>query len=198
MDNQSGSLVRVPTVLSYPEVLKLSEVPELSNQYCYVIKAYPLDGLSVVAARVKTDKGMQINWKFGDWDGNEINVLGTDHSADWVQKFLSDHSSKILSMMQSIHLYHAQFYFSIVNDDLCLVDIRTALNKFTGPGMVQDIFGKIVPTQTIIDKPVLFDEETLEKVATASKPYDCKVIIKPSLFKTIVRNKAMMPMYAIR
>lgn len=170
----------------------------MANQYVYVIRAYQLDGLSVVAARVKTDDGMQINWKFGDWDGNEINVLGKDNSAKWAKKFLNDYSTKVLAMMQSIRLYHVQFYFSIVDDDLCLVDIRTSLNRFTGPGMVQDIFSRIVPTQKVIGKPVMLDPETLEKVATASKPYDCKIIVKPSLFKTIVRNKAMLPMYALR
>lgn len=195
MDKQSGTLVKVPTLLSYPEVLKFGDIPELKNEFVYVIEAYPLNGLSVVAHRVQTDEGMQINWRLGDWDGNEINPIGKSPNAHWANKFLGEYSPKILQIMQLIQLYHAQFYFSIVDNDLCLVDIRLSLNKFTGPGMVKDIFGKAISVQKEVCKPMLLTPDEWQKMKDEkrSKP----VIIKPSVFKTIMRNKALMPMYAI-
>ncbi len=197
MDKQSGTLVKVPTLLSYPNVFKVTELPELKNEFVYLIEAYPLHGLSVVASRVQTENGIQINWRLGDWDGNEINFLGKDGNAHWANKFMENYSQKILQIMQLIKLFQAQFYFSVVDNDLCLVDIRISLNKFTGPGMVKDIFGKVVRVQREIAKPNVLTPDDWVKLSKNGKAYGQDIIIKPSAFKTIVRNKALMPMYAI-
>ena len=174
--------VEIPTILSYPRVQCLSEVPELNNIFSYVIEQYEMNGLSVVAKR--HDDGTTL--KFGDWDGNELS------SGTLVDSFMNDYASKLMTLMYRIKLDKIQFYFS----GKILVDARMNRDLFLGPGMIKDLFSKLVPTQTIIGKPVVLNKDNLELINGRKPPYDKPVIIKATSFKTIVRGNEMLPMYA--
>jgi hypothetical protein len=179
---------QLPTLLSYPKVLTLDEAPELVGKFVYFIRAYKLQGLAVLIARQKEDVFMRI----GDWDGKVINPKESETATKFVQKY----SQPFIGLMSSAAIPQAIFYLSIDGADMRLVDIRMSLNKFSGPGMVRDLFAKIVDTQEVIKIDNLTPEALLA-IKDNSGSYSGDLIIKPSAFKTIDRNKVMYPMYGL-
>jgi hypothetical protein len=199
-EKQSGSSINIPELLSYPEVLQLRDVPELKDQFVYPIEYYSLNGLAVVVTRDKQGDNFLVSLTFGDWDANIVDLTQQDDDNStnyWGKHYLAKYSDKVLAVMKHIGLSRAELYFSIANNDLILTDIRTHINKFTGPGMVEDLFGKVVPTQRKVVSPLILDEETLDKINKGKRPFNQSMILKPSRFKTITRGKALLPMYAL-
>jgi hypothetical protein len=172
----------VPSVLSYPRVQSLEETPELNGIFVYVVRRYALDGLAVVA--IRNEDGTTL--KFGDWDGNELS------SGPLVDSFLREMASKLLTLMYRTKIEKIQYYIS----NGVLVDARTGRDTFLGPGMVKDVFGRVVHTQSIIGKPIILTKENLDLINSRTPPYDEPIIIKATSFKTIVRGNEMLPMYA--
>jgi len=101
------------------------------------------------------------------------------------QKVGAPYAVVLGALMEKARIPQAQFYFS--GDKL--VDIRTHLNKFVGPGMLRDLCGKVLPTQDIVDIQPL-SKDVLAGINRC-------VILKHSSFKVIVRGNQMIPMYAI-
>ena len=89
--------------------------------------------------------------------------------------------------MQLIKIEQAQFYFAI-EDELTLVDMQLSLNKFAGPGMIKDIFGKIMKTQEII-KTEIIDNRAIEFINKGTGSYEGNLVIKPSRFR-VYHNQA--------
>jgi len=117
-----------PSMLAYPIVDDISKVNEMDGQFVYVLKAYPLDGLSVVIHRRIIKKEAIVNITFGDWDGNVVDLGKQSHLSNMVDNFMNNYSHKFVTVMRTIQLSQAQFY--IVNDsDLRLVDVRMSINK---------------------------------------------------------------------
>ncbi len=77
-----------------------------------------------------------------------------------------------------------------------LVDIRLSLDKFSGPGMVRDLFSKVIPTQEVMKVEIL-DDQSLEAIKNGVGNYSGDLIIKASTFSTIIRDQELIPSYAI-
>lgn len=176
---------QLPTLLSYPKILTLDEIPDLVGKFVYFIRAYDLQGLAVLIARQKDDVFMRI----GDWDGKVINPK----ESEMATKFVQQHSQSFISLMASAAIPQGLFYIST---DMRLVDIRMSLNKFSGPGMVRDLFSKVIDTQEVLKIDSL-TPEVLTAVKGNSGSFTGDLIIKPSAFKTVDRNKVMYPMYGL-
>jgi len=185
----------VPDILAYPKILKLHEIPEIEGQFVYVIKEYKEEGLAIVIYRDEDEGSVYL--AIGDFDGNPINVTNESHPLQWAALDFATHdSSKIVAMMKTAKIKKMILYISVGDDgDLRLVDLRTSLNKFYGPGMIRDLFGKIYPTQEVI-KTIALDEDTLRAIKRGEGSYKGNLIFKCSKFKTVVRGKEMLPLYA--
>lgn len=182
------NIPQLPTLLSYPKILTLDEVPELMGKFVYFVRAYPLQGIAVLIVRQKDEVFMRI----GDWDGKVINPMESEAATTFVKKF----SPHFISLMSSAKIQQAVFYLSVNGSDIRLVDIRTSLNKFSGPGMVRDLFGKIMDTQDVVKIDNL-TPEVLTAIKNNEGSYTGSLIVKPSAFRTIDRTKVMYPMYGI-
>ena len=179
---------QLPTLLSYPKVLTLAEMPELTGKFVYFIRAYKQQGLAVLIARQKDDVYMRI----GDWDGKLLNPIQSESANAFVKK----HSPGLISLMSSAKIPQALFYLSVDGADIRLVDIRLSLNKFSGPGMVRDLFSKTIETQEVLKIDNL-TPEAMTAIKNNEGSYTGNLIIKPSAFKTVDRNKVMFPMYGL-
>lgn len=183
----------IPSLLSYPEIINLRDCPEVSNHLVYVIKKYNEDGLSVLIKRHPKD---QVSVSFGDFDGNMIDITNTNHRYhSAINLFLSKYNNKFVTLMKLINLPQAIFYISVNDTKLVLVDIRLGLDKFSGPGMIRDVFKNIIDTQEVVSI-VHLDDNNLQLIKSHTGQYNHDLIIKTSIFKTIDRGNKVLPAYA--
>jgi hypothetical protein len=190
----SSGISEIPGTLAYPRILNLEEIPEIEGQFAYVIRAYPEDGLAITIYR--DIKNGEVYLSNNDFDGNPIDLSDENHPYMWAAMDFAQHdSSKFVAIMKSASIKQIILYISVDGDELKLVDLRTSLNKFYGPGMIRDLFSKIYPTQEVI-KTIALDEATLDTIKRGKGSYEGDLILKCSKFKTIVRGKEMLPLYA--
>lgn len=169
----------IPESLPYPKINELWQVPELKDKYCYVVKSYPLSGLAILVYRGDDN----LHLRFTDFNGVE---------SDPVEGRLLD---IIITVMKTANIKQSMFYFS----ENKLVDVRLSLNKFCSPGFIKDIFGKAgIPIQEEIGRPIQLDENNMKLLLSGGGDYSCGVVIKPSTFKSIIRNGDVVPMYGVR
>ena len=183
--------IEIPDLLEYPEILPLKDVPSLKNVLCYVIKRYPIEGIGVVITRKE-------GWfcsRISDFSGNLLEPDNKKYSKI-IEKVMGDIVPHLMTLMSYAHMDKLLFYFADV-DNPKLVDVRVSINKFCSPGFVKDIFGRrIVPIQEEIGKPIILNDENLEKLYSGKGDYKEKdFILKPSVFKTIIRDDKLFPLY---
>jgi hypothetical protein len=191
---QSG-LSEVITPLSYPRILDLKDIPEIAGKFVYVIRGYPEDGLAVT---IKRDPAKDDVWVIvSDWDGNNIPLNDAKHPLQGMAMgFVRSDSPKFIEVMRLLKIPQAIFYLSANKDgEFTLVDVRTSLNKFCGPGMVKELFSKVVNTQEILSTTYL-TPEVMSGIQNNVGSYQGDLILKTSAFKTIQRGKEMLPLYA--
>jgi hypothetical protein len=185
-------LSNVPSLLAYPRILDLDDIPEIEGQFVYVIKKYVEEGLSVVIYR----EAGEVYLSLGDFDGNQIELSDEKHPLQKsALEFVQHESSKFVAMMKITGITKIILYISVNDDSWELVDLRASLDKFYGPGMIRDLFGKIFPTQTAV-KTATLDEETLNAIKRGKGSYEGDLILKCSKFKTVARGKELLPLYA--
>jgi hypothetical protein len=190
----SSGTYKVPEALAYPKVLDLRNIPEIEGQFVYVIKGYPEDGLAITIARDIANGEVYLS--INDFDGNPIDLTDDKHPYQWAAlDFAQQDSPKFVSIMRSANIQKVILYVAVDGNDLKLVDLRASLNKFYGPGMIRDLFGKIYPTQEVI-KTIALDEQVLDAIKRGEGSYQGDLVLKCSKFKTIVRGKEMLPLYA--
>lgn len=189
-----SKLPELPSILPYPEILHLTDVVELKGHLAYIIKGYGDNGLSIMINR--DDDNVYVS--IGDWNGNNIDLTNQSHHYyNHSMKFIQEDSSKFVGMMKLLNIKQLMLYFVPENeDDIRLVDLRSSLNKFYGPGMVKDLFGKICLTQEIIETKILDDEAVKSIIDNDKGSYSGNLILKCSAFKTIIREKKLLPLYA--
>jgi hypothetical protein len=183
-------------LISYPPILSLDEVPELMGKLVYIVKAYPLSGLAVMMTYDKPN----LSIKFGDWDGKAIDIVKPTELADrLVADFMKNHANNFLGLMTSARIKQAIFYLSDDNG-LRLVDMRTALDKLVGPGMLRDLLSKVITTQEVVST-IGMTPETMAAIKRGEGSLSGDLIVKPSVFKTVTRgdspNLIMYPMYGM-
>lgn len=197
-ENISGiSRVQLPKVLPYPAIPILDVNGALKNVFCYIIKGYGNDGLSVLIYRQKTQD--QVVALFGDWNGNNIDIIqeGSDNKSKLCTDFTKSDLVKILEMMRIINIEQAQFFFGIDEQGLVLCDVQISINKMVGPGMVKDVFGKIIRTQEVIKTEIL-DDRAMDAIIQGTGSYEGDLIIKPSRFRLnhTIEDQSYAPLYA--
>ncbi len=179
------------SIVSYPPVLSLDEVPELWGKLVYVVKAYPLHGLAVLMSYDKPNTSI----RFGDWDGTTIDPT----KSELANEFMKSHAPNFIGLMSAAKIKQAIFYLSD-NNGLQLVDMRTALNKLVGPGMLRDLLSQVVRTQEVAST-IGLTPETHAAIKRGEGVLAGDLIIKPSVFKTVTRGEApnmiMYPMYGM-
>ncbi len=180
-NRRSGSS-DLPTVLSYPKLLNFDEALSIRNVFSYVVKHYGTKGMSVLIYRKKEIDEIVV--LFGDWSGNNLDISPSsdNYLVPFAQKFIGDYLQKFVSLMATIRIDQAQYFFAIVNDSLMLVDMQISLNKFASPGMIKEMFGNICPVQEVI-KTEIIDERSVDYIMKGTGSYAGDLILKPSSFK---------------
>lgn len=171
----------LPKILPYPTIHNIDDLENnIKNIFCYVIKHYGKKGLSVLIYRqIKDD---QVVVLCGDWFGNPIDLEGSTQESTIASEFVKNELLKYLNVMHLIKIDQVQLFFAQVEDELVLVDLQVAVNKLAGPGMVRDIFGKVVKTQEVVKTEVL-DERAVQAIREGCGSYAGDLIIKPTRFR---------------
>lgn len=184
----------------YPRVLDLRTTPEMKNLLCYVMKHYGNDGVVALVERRKTEDDVELRIQFGDWKGEEVDIHAKTKHAAYGLLFMDRYVARFLEIMKLVGMPLAQFYLVPVTaedgtlTDLMLTDLRTGPSKFTGPGMVRDIFGASIQTPTVIKIAGLTDD-LYDMIDRGLGSYACDLILKPSRFRT-VEKEATLPLFA--
>lgn len=191
----NGKLVK-PALLGYPGFIPFAKAPELSDLLCYVIRHYGSSGISVLVTRRPTRTDVDLNVVFGDWAGNKIDLAGGSSLAQTALRFAETHLVKFVEVMKLTQILQAQYFLAFAEDqELVLVDMQTAINKLSGPGMVRDIFGNIMRTQDVLKVEPL-DERAQDAIKAGTGSYAGDLIIKPSRFRIVARDpQGMRPLY---
>ena len=203
-----GSSNALPRLLPYPRLLPLDTAPGIKDTLCYVIRHYGTTGLAVLLYKdVKRNIPYFI---FGDWQRNSIDLPLVEKDGKlliesngkalspllpYVRIFVDEYSRKLLELLRLIKLDQAQFYFSI-GEKLTLVDLQISANKFAGPGMLDTLFNKIVPTQEVLRMEPA-DTRLLDTIVKGTGPYVGDLILKPSVPKVAHDPKTSLwcPLY---
>jgi hypothetical protein len=183
----------LPAVLPYPNILNMTDERAIKGMLVYVIKHYGKEGISIIVTRDRANDTVYI--MFSDWCGNKLDLNDGSGYTNIALKFASDKLNKLIELMYTIALDKAQFYFTIINnDELMLVDVRISINKFLGPGFIRDLFSKILTTQEII-KIENIDDRFIEYVNKGIGSYEGNLIIKPSVYRTVMNGNKIDPYY---
>lgn len=175
-----------PTLLSYPPFLNWEQFKlAANNKVIYIINDYCIEGLSLLIKLCGDDVMINI----GDFNGNKLDLDSNIDNKLEILSFLNQYLNLLIKSMSLINIDQAIFYFSYTNS-YQLVDVRTSLNKLCGPGMINDLFSKIVPTQKII-KITQFDDKFLELLQSLDKP----LVLKTSTFQTVEFEQSLYPIY---
>lgn len=181
---QSSGIFRLdtlPKILAYPQLYDFNELENnIRNIFCYVIKHYTNVGFSVLIYRQPKDD--QVVVLCGDLAGNAIDLETDGLINNHARIFIGEELYKYLKIMQLIKVEQAQFFFSIVDGQIVLIDMQTAVNKMAGPGMIRDIFGNIVKTQEVLKIEVL-DDRAIDAIKDGAGSYSGDLIIKPTRFR---------------
>jgi hypothetical protein len=188
MATQSGISKIVPAMLPHPE--PLSNMALVSNMLCYVVKYYQNIGISCLISRNKDDIAISM----GDWDGNIIDLNSKDALVLVAIDFLQNQAKRLLAISHAAGVKQAIYYFALDTGTPVLVDIRLSLNKFLGPGMIRDVFGKTFNTQQVL-KIDTMSEQLLEQIKNGAGNYNSGVIIKPSRFRFMEVDNKPVPLY---
>lgn len=202
-----SGISEIPDLLAYPKILSLKEIEEeIKGQFVYVIEAYKEEGLAVVIKRGDSKSDEFVYLKIGDFDGNDIDLTDESHPLQPAALFFAEQvSADFVEMMRMLKIPQVLLYISV--DDISvsdegnyeaewkLVDLRTSLNKFYGPGMIRDLFSKVFPVQEVI-KVTNVTAEVLSAIYKNEGSFKGDLILKCSKFKTVTRGKEMIPLYA--
>jgi hypothetical protein len=188
MATQSGISKIVPAMLSHPE--PLSDMTLVSRILCYVIKYYQNVGISCLISRNKDDVVVSM----GDWNGNVIDLGSKDALVLIAIDFLQNQAKRLLAISHAAGVKQAIYYFALDTGSPVLVDIRLSLNKFLGPGMIRDVFGKTFDTQQVLKVDVMSDK-LLEQIKNRAGNYSSGVIIKPSRSRFMEVDDKPVPLY---
>lgn len=189
MATRSGMSKTLPKMLPHPE--PLSDISMITGRLSYVIKYYQNIGISCLIIH---DNG-NVVVSMGDWAGRTIDLANTKDSLALVAiDFLQNQAKRLIAISHAAGVKQAIYYFALDTGAPVLVDIRVSLNKFLGPGMIRDVFGKTFNTQNVLKVDVI-SEQLLEQINTGTGNYAGGVIIKPSVFRFTNMDNMPVPLY---
>lgn len=173
--------VEIPEFVSYPGFINVSEERKLfDNLFVYIIEEYDFDNGYNLYIGFR-DGNVLI--RIADFQSNVIDIK--EPNDDKVREILKI-SNFLTQVMHTIKINDASFYFS--DTDLLLVDVMISINKFLGPGMINDLFGKSLPIQKVIGKEI-FNDKCYDE-------YKSK-LVKPSRYRHIVLDNRPRPLYGV-
>ena len=180
-----------PTLLPLPLPITVDEFMGIRGMFCYVIEHYGRAGLALLIHR----DGDNVQFVIGDWEGNTIPLDDPKHPLRAAANAcLNAVSIMAYQVLKHIRVDQAIFYFAISDDKFILVDVRLSLNKFVGPGMLQDVFGKLLETQKVITIAVL-DDAIMDSVLVGRDLFSPSLILKPSRFRFATLGNDPIPLY---
>jgi hypothetical protein len=189
MAAQSGISKNVPAMLPHPE--PLSDTKLVSDMLCYVVKYYQNVGISCLISRNEGNIAVSM----GDWNGQTIDLSNTKDSLSLIAiDFLQHQAKRLMAISHAAGVNQAIYYFALDTGIPVLVDIRTSLNKFLGPGMVRDVFGKTFDTQQVLKIDVM-SEQLLEQIKNGVGSFSDGVILKPSRSRFMEVKEQIIPLY---
>lgn len=179
----------VPAMLPHPE--PLSDTANIAGMLCYVVRHYQNVGISCLITRSNGN----VIVTMGDWNGRTIDLSDPkDSLAPIACDFLHKRANQLMMISSAAGVKQAIFYFALDTGTPMLVDIRLSLNKFLGPGMIRDVFGKRFDTQQVL-KIDGMNEHLLEQIKNGFGYFDHGVIIKPSRSRSVERDGKPIPLY---
>ena len=191
----------ISKLLKSPRLLELSDVPQIRGVFCYIIRHYGGGGLSVLYERDKVND--TVSMQFGDWDGNILDLQrdipgGVNRHTDgpapeqpqfeWAldqalkvlaHDYYNQYALSVLTLLSTLGIWQAQLYLT---SKLVLADVRISINKLAGPGMLRELFSKIISTPEVLKIEVV-DDRVLDAIRRGTGTYGGDLIIKPSAFK---------------
>lgn len=191
MDGRRMKTITLPDLLPYPKILKFDDYKKnFNNLLCYIIKPYKLSGISAVVNRAHNN----VMIRFSDFDGNQIDI--NDDKYKTYSEQINKYVNFVADFMKYARILNAQYYFSIDNSEITLVDIRIAPRKFCSHGYVRDFFGRGIKVVEDIIKPFNITDEIVSNISNGIEPFNQRVFIKPTSFKFIVEDVNVIPLYA--
>lgn len=170
---------QLPDFVDYPELFNVKEYSSLfNNLYAYIINPYTVDSGYSLYIGFRDDN---IFIRLADLNSNKLSL--SDGSNTKILKYVD----KLYNVMKVARIREACYYFSNVNNPI-LVDVMISANKFMGPGMIKDVFSKIMPTQEIVE---------LSMVSVDNFSNFTGKIIKPSRFKYVIEDGRFRPLYGM-
>ncbi len=176
-----SGIYKLPKLLPLPEYLDSTHLPMLENIVCYVQDHPGNDIFTLLVYRDRADDSVYI--LPGERDGRTIDFNSEfDDRKKLIAEFIREKSLDILNLMRIVKIEQAQYYFSIDHGKVILQDIRTAVNKFMGPGFVRDMFSTIVSVPNI-RKIEIISSNSIEAIMKNTGNFNGDIIIKPSRFR---------------
>jgi hypothetical protein len=187
--------VILPEPLPYPKIYDIKDLEEIKNKFCYVLDSYPLEGVALVIAR----QNEHVCIRVADWSGKIIDLEKDNKYQKYLELIMKEYCGRVVMTMKLISIPKAIFYFSADNNIPRLVDMRLSINKFCGPGYLQDFFGKQgIPVQKGVGDPVVIDDVNYNMITSGKGDYVAgNYILKPSAFKFIIREEEVVPLYGM-
>lgn len=182
----------LPSILPYPGFL--ADTQAATGVFCYVISHYGREGLSVLIQRQPDQDQAAIIC--GDWYGNKLDLEPPEETplARHAAQFITQDVMRLYELMRTIHINQAQFFLAPVEGELTLVDVQTSVNKMSSPGMIRDVFGKVFPTQRVIETAIM-DEDKIKHIKEGRGDYGGDLILKPSRFRMYECAGDYRPLY---
>ena len=183
----AGILVKTPTktpcglsdlsLLLYPPMS--NDIGLVRGLFCYFIKPYKLSGVSCMVARSAGDVRVTV----GNWDGESTDLRVNSGATVIANEFIKNYMAMLVQYTKLVGVDKIIYYFTLNDDNsLTLVDARLSVNKFLGPGMLRDVFGKQINTQEVLCIEMLSDK-IQDRLNVGADMFSDGVIIKPSRFR---------------
>jgi len=186
-------IVELPEILPYPEIVGLKHVQQLRNRIIYVIEEYGTEGLAMLVSRQDGDVFVRL----AAFDGRVLDAEDPGDIVPVVEEVMKKYSHRIVATMKYVGIPNAIFYWAFGAEGPLLVDVRVSLNKFCSPGYLRDFIGRQeVPIQKVAAGPMVLDDSLYGKMISGEEMYGrSSFIIKPSVFKHMERDGAIVPVY---
>jgi len=191
MTIKTSGISELPTLLPLPPPIPIDEFMGIRGMFCYIIEHYGQTGVSLLICR----DGENVQFLVGDWNGNAI-PLDDPKDPLWEVAHACLNSVAIMAyqVLKHIKVEQAILYFVISGEKFILTDVRISLNKFVGPGMLQDVFGKVLETQRVICIETLNDA-IMDSILVGRDRFSPSIILKPSRFRFATLGDDPIPLY---
>jgi hypothetical protein len=168
----------MPKLLAAPLYLE-PDTPDalmIRGLYCYVQRHPGAPGFSLLYRK----QGENISLQVGDWNGGQV-VLDDPgcEMARLALPLIERKGHLIYLLLHTLGITQAQLFFT---SELRLTDVQTHPDKLIGPGMLSELFGKLVETPETIKIEVI-DQRAWEAIEAGAGDYAGDLILKPSRFR---------------